>query len=247
MTEAIRLAKRLAQQFGCSRSQAEHYIEGGWVTVDGAVVEDPAFHAAPEQTVTLLPGAVAEAVPQVTILLHKPSGIAADAGSDQAGLLNLLTPESRSGADDSRIRLLRRHRKDLQLGAGLGANASGLVVLSQEWRVMRKLKEDVQRIEHEYIVDVDGEISPAILALLVSEAERRGRASIKLSRQNEQRLRFAMKNLLYGAIGAFGAIEGICAVAGIRPLAVRRIRIGRVALAGLMPGEWRFLKDSEKF
>lgn len=241
MTEAIRLAKRLAQQFGCSRSQAEHYIEGGWVTVDGTVVEDPAFRAAPEQTVNLLPGAVAEGVPPVTLLLHKPSGIAADPGGDQAALLSLVTPENRSGSDDSRVGLLRRHRKDLQLGAGLEADASGLVVLSQEWHVMRKLKEDAERIEHEYIVDVDGEISPAILALLVREAERRGGSSIKLSRQSEQRLRFAMKKMPYAAIG------DICAVAGIRPLAIRRIRIGRVALAGLMPGEWRFLKDSEKF
>ncbi|NBT93031.1 MAG: hypothetical protein EBT37_10705, partial [Betaproteobacteria bacterium] len=34
-----RLSKRVAQMLRCSRSQAEQYIEGGWVRVAGKVVE----------------------------------------------------------------------------------------------------------------------------------------------------------------------------------------------------------------
>ena len=34
-----RLAKRLARQLGCSRSQAEQYIENGFVSVDGVVID----------------------------------------------------------------------------------------------------------------------------------------------------------------------------------------------------------------
>ena len=43
MSEPVRLSKRLIEQFGCSRREAELYIEGGWVTVDGVVVEQPQF------------------------------------------------------------------------------------------------------------------------------------------------------------------------------------------------------------
>ena len=35
--EGERLAKRVAQLLGCSRSEAEQYIEGGFVRVDGVV------------------------------------------------------------------------------------------------------------------------------------------------------------------------------------------------------------------
>ena len=35
--EPVRLSKRLIEQLGCSRREAELYIEGGWVTVDGIV------------------------------------------------------------------------------------------------------------------------------------------------------------------------------------------------------------------
>ena len=53
----IRLAKRVADMLGCSRREAELYIEGGWVTVDGAGVEAPQARVAPTQDVALLPGA----------------------------------------------------------------------------------------------------------------------------------------------------------------------------------------------
>jgi 23S rRNA pseudouridine2604 synthase len=41
MTTPVRLAKRLAATLPCSRREAELYIAGGWVTVDGLVVEEP--------------------------------------------------------------------------------------------------------------------------------------------------------------------------------------------------------------
>ena len=41
MTEPIRLSKRVADLAGCSRRDAELYIEGGWVQVNGLVVEEP--------------------------------------------------------------------------------------------------------------------------------------------------------------------------------------------------------------
>ena len=35
-----RLAKRVAEIVPCSRREAEQYIEGGWVSVDGQIVEE---------------------------------------------------------------------------------------------------------------------------------------------------------------------------------------------------------------
>ncbi|MGQ3152632.1 S4 domain-containing protein, partial [Brevundimonas mediterranea] len=47
--EPQRLAKRLAAQLPCSRRDAEHYIAGGWVRVDGTVVEEPMARVRDEQ------------------------------------------------------------------------------------------------------------------------------------------------------------------------------------------------------
>ncbi len=72
MTDPIRLSKRLAELTACSRREAELYIEGGWVSVDGEVIEEPQFKVL-DQRVELLPGARAETIEPATLLLHKPA------------------------------------------------------------------------------------------------------------------------------------------------------------------------------
>ena len=56
MTDPVRLSKRLAELLPCSRREAELYIEGGWVTVDGKRVEEPQYRVT-DQRIELLPGA----------------------------------------------------------------------------------------------------------------------------------------------------------------------------------------------
>src|SRR3989338_1334343 len=68
-----RLAKRIAQLVPCSRREAEQYIEGGWVRVDGVVVEEPQ-HRVLHQAITLDPNASLMNLTPVTLVLHKPPG-----------------------------------------------------------------------------------------------------------------------------------------------------------------------------
>ena len=48
MTLPVRLAQRVAEIAGCSRSEAEDYIRNGWVCVDGNVVETPQMRVTAE-------------------------------------------------------------------------------------------------------------------------------------------------------------------------------------------------------
>lgn len=233
MTEPVRLAKRLAELLNCSRRDAEQYIEGGWVLVDGAVVEEPQ-HRVLEHKVELMPGARLGELPPVTLLLHKPAGVLA--GQDAGPLLPLLSGASHASDDRSGIRPLKKHFSRLTLCAPLETAASGLVVLSQDWRVVRKLQEDAALMEQELVVEVSGSLAPDGL-------ERLGRSmpSLKVSWQSENRLRFAVKG------PQPGQVAWACEQAGLRVLAVKRIRIGRVPMAGLAPGQWRYLPAYAKF
>jgi len=226
--EGIRLAKRVAELKGCSRAEAERYIAGGWVTVDANVTEDPATRVTPEQAVALLPGATAIEPLPVTILLHKPAGV--DAGEGALALINAdtLVQQGRGGQ-----RFLRRHLNKLTLATPLEREASGLVVYSQDWRVLRKLVEDASRIEHEYLVEVDGQIAGEGLAGLNRD--------FKASWQNETRLRIAGKNIRPGQIGR------ACAAVDLKVRSIRRLRVGRIPLASLPEGHWRFLPETERF
>lgn len=225
--EGVRLAKRVAEVAACSRAEAERYIAGGWVSVDGAVAEDPATRVTGRQAVALLPGATPVEPPPVTILLHKPAGVDAQAAAALIGPDSLVLDNGRGKA------FLRRHLFKLALATPLETGASGLVVFSQDWRVMRKLVEDAPRNEYEYVVEVDGS--------LADDAMQRLNRQFRASWQSEARLRIAGKNIQPGQIGRL--LED----AGLTVRAMRRLRIGRIPMGGLAPGGWRYLRDVERF
>jgi 23S rRNA pseudouridine2604 synthase len=227
----IRLAKRVAAIVPCSRADAERYIAGGWVSVDGTVAEDPATRVTDAQEVALLPGATAEEAPPVTILLHKPAGAGADAA------FAALRPETLDGQGGQRF--LKRHLVKLSLATPLEPMASGLVVFSQDWRMLRKLVEDSARIEQEYVAEVTGAIADGGLERL--NAGGKSGTPLKASWQSEARLRFAGKGI------APGQIERLCAGVGLSVTSLRRLRVGRLALSGLGQGRWRYLGEYERF
>ena len=234
--EPVRLAKRVAELKGCSRSEAERYIEGGWVTVNGQVIEVPAFKVAPQQTVALDAHATLIDHGPVTLLLHKP-----------AGAEPWPQPQTHSDADRSGVQVLRKHFRDLQVMAPLRADGAGLVVFTQDWRVQRKLTEDAALLEHEVMADVAGPVDGATLQRLRDGLPLQGqrlpsvRASVSSAAEGRTRLRLAFKGMDPGLLAA------ACAAAGLPLQSFTRQRLGRVALGGLAPGQWRYLLSSERF
>ncbi len=244
MTEPVRLAKRLAEMLPCSRSQAEQYIEGGWVRVNGRVEESPQQRVTDER-IELDPHAtLLESVP-MTILLHKPAGFEWGDGRKPAG--ELLLETARSKADRSGVRLLKRHFKEQVCVTPLETAASGLVVFTQDFPIRRKLWDDAALVENEVIVDVTGEVTDDTLRLLNRPLVRNGRAvlvaKVALSKQTDDLtgLRFALKG------GQPGAIATVCEHARLQVVGMKRIRVGRVPMADLAVGQWRFLLGHERF
>jgi 23S rRNA pseudouridine2604 synthase len=240
MSDAVRLATRVADLARCSRLEAEQYIKGGWVSVDGRVLEDPA-HPVSTETVTIDPAAQPETVQPATILLHKPVGY--DTISGRKAAAGLVQPQARWTEDPSGVRMLDRHFHRLTPLVPLDAEASGLMVLTQDGRVWRRLTEDGDEIEQEFVVETSGEIAPYGLRRLNHGLHYNGRAlpPCKVSWQNEIRLRFAIK----GVQG--GQLRDMCAQVGLGVVAIRRLRIGKVSLAKMPVGTWRYLPAGEKF
>ncbi|HAT30171.1 MAG TPA: RNA-binding protein [Janthinobacterium sp.] len=240
----VRLAKRLAETLPCSRREAELYIEGGWVSVDGELVEEAGARVGPDQTILLAPDATLEDIPPVTILLHKPAGFSAGLDADGAPALTCLTVDALSQETGrGGQRFLKRHLSGLTLTNALDTKASGLLVFTQDFRVARKLVDEASRVEQEYIVEVAGQIAPDGLALLNHGLPFNGKAlaPIKVSWQNETRLRFALKGVQPGQIAH------MCRMVGLSVVAMKRLRIGRISMAALPSGQWRYLQEFERF
>jgi 23S rRNA pseudouridine2604 synthase len=259
MTDPIRLAKRVAELRGCSRREAEQFISGGWVKVDGIVVEEPQFRVS-DQRIDIDPLADPGQAEPVTLLLHKPSGYHTTAGDPPAS--QLLGAATLWSEDASGIRPLKKHFAQLTLCVPLEPSASGLVVFTQDWRVARKLTEDAATLEHEVVVEVAGELPPNGLKRMnrgipfhpqevgrggkdakASTTTLQGRTppAIKVSWQNETRLRVALKG------AQPGQIAHLCEAVGLQVLSMKRIRLGGVPLGKLPPGQWRYLREDERF
>jgi 23S rRNA pseudouridine2604 synthase len=160
---------------------------------------------------------------------------------------SLLTGAAHWANDTSGTRVLKRHFQHLDADVELENGASGLVVFTQDWRTTRKLTEDMGVMEHEMLVEVEGEVEPEALKPIVHAltddrlALPQVKVSVSSSTPAMSRLRFAIK-------GAHpGLVAYLCGLAGFTIVGMRRVRLGRVTLADLPVGQWRYLAEGERF
>lgn len=249
MTDSIRLAKRVAELRACSRREAEQIITGGWVRVDGHVIEEPQFRVDTQQ-IEIDPSANPAQTQAVTLLLHKPAGVVTLPLADAASAAQFLNAASRWPQDPADLQPLKIHFAQLTACAPLDTAASGLIVFSQDWRIVRKLTEDAATVEHEIIVEVlvagaddrAAPLNPDVVKRMPGIAfNGRTAGSLKVSWQSENRLRVALKG------AQIGQVEKLCTGVGLQVLAMKRIRLGGVSMGKLPPGQWRYLRGDERF
>ena len=164
---------------------------------------------------------------RATVLLNRPQ----DAPTD---IDHWIHDETRSQLDRSAARLLPRQRRQLLEAGILAPGTGGLVVLTLD----RKLAQRIMDCEQEYLVQVD--VAPDSESLKVRFAQA-NESDVKVSRQGEHQLRIILRKP-----GA-AEIDKLCTDAGIAPVSIRRIRIGRMALGKLEAGQWRLLLPMERF
>jgi 23S rRNA pseudouridine2604 synthase len=208
---------------------------GGWVKVNDVVVDEPAHRVADEK-IDIHSTAQRGKVPLLTVILYKTVG--QDGLEHLGGQRVLLSPELRSAQDRSGISLTPRHQKLLQHGAALEDAATGLVVLSEDPALLRKLRDSLQPLEHELLAEVSGSVSDPQLQAMSPMGLK---TSISSENPHKTSLRMAFKGYRPGY--AAGVIEH----AGLQLVGLKRIRVGRVLLAPLAPGEWRGLMPYERF
>jgi 23S rRNA pseudouridine2604 synthase len=236
-----RLAKRVAAMLACSRREAEQYIAGGWVRVDGRIVEEPQFRVL-QQKIEVDRDASLMGDGEVTLLLNKPADCA-----ETAPALALLRPDRHMSDDPSGVRLLKRHFAGLNSLVALETGASGLLVFSQDWRVVRKLTEDADVIEQEIIVEIEGQVSSDALERLNrglsfdTKPLPRVRVSLNSGNETSSKLRFAVKG------SHPGLLAYLCERLGLKILGMKRLRVGRVAMGQTPLGQWRYLQSHERF
>lgn len=242
--EKIRISKLMAERGLCSRREADSYIERGWVRVDGVVVSELGSKAYPNQKITLDRQAQQRQTARVTILLNKPVGyVSGQAESGYRPAATLISERNQYRPEKSVIKFDRNHLRGLAPAGRLDIDSQGLLVLTQDGRIARQLIDEHSDIEKEYLVRVEGKIGSNGLKLLNHGLSLDGQAlkPAEVSWQNEDQLRFILWE------GKKRQIRRMCEQVGLKVVGLKRVRMGRIVLGDLPPGQWRYLREGEQF
>jgi 23S rRNA pseudouridine2604 synthase len=244
--EGIRLSKWMSDRRLASRREADDWIAAGWVRVDGraAVLGQ---RVTGQEHIEIDEAARRVQQRSVTVLLNKPIGYVsgqAEDGHEPASVL--IKPENRWGED-------RGHpwsgsfTRGLAPAGRLDIDSTGLLVLTQDGRVARHLIGENSDVEKEYLVRVqplrEGSFHPDGIERLRHGLELDGVVlkPAKVSWANEDQLRVVLRE------GRKRQIRRMCELVGLKVVGLKRVRIGSVVLGKLPLGQWRLLRDDERF
>ncbi len=228
----------------CSRREADRYIERGLVLVDGVVISELGSKVAPDARIELAEAGQRRVDAQATFLLNKPIGyVSAQPEDGHRPAADLLTKDNRWRDDRSRRTFNPQQLKGLAPAGRLDIDSNGLLVLTQDGRVARRIIGEDSDVDKEYLVRVQGRLSEEDLELLNHGLELDGKAlkPAKVSWQNEDQLRFILRE------GKKRQIRRMCELVGLKVVGLKRIRIGQVVLGNLPNGKWRYLGENERF
>jgi 23S rRNA pseudouridine2604 synthase len=239
-----RLSKIMAGRGMCSRREADRYIERGLVLVDGEVVSQLGTRVSPDAVIELAEAGRKRQAAQTTFLLNKPVGyVSAQPEDGHRPAEVLLRKENRWKQDRSPRRFNPAQLKGLAPAGRLDIDSSGLLVLTQDGRIARRIIGEDSDVDKEYLVRVTGRLSDRGLELLNHGLELDGKPlkPARVSWQNEDQLRFVLRE------GKKRQIRRMCELTGLKVVGLKRIRIGKIVLGNLPSGQWRYLGEDEIF
>jgi 23S rRNA pseudouridine2604 synthase len=248
-TDLPRLSKVMAERGICSRREADEWIMNSWVMVDGVIIDTLGTRINPDAEIIISSYAHEVQAESVTIILHKPVGyVSGQAEDDYQPAIVLIHPDN-EWLDDPELNqhhakeFQRRFLQGLAPAGRLDIDSTGMLVLTQDGRVARHLIGEDSSVEKEYLVRVEGELSDDNMKRLNFGLSLDGEKlkPAKVSWQNEDQLRFVLRE------GKKRQIRRMCEMVGLHVVGLKRVRIGSVNLGKLPVGQWRYLRNDERF
>jgi 23S rRNA pseudouridine2605 synthase len=218
-----------------SRRAADQIIREGRVTLNGAVVTDPAVTADPEKDHIKVDGKLLKPVEpaRAYYLFNKPRNVVS----------TMKDPEGRPCIGD----LLKTLGKTLFTVGRLDFDAEGLMILTNDGQFAQKLGHPSHRVQRTYLVKVRGNPDDKTLGRIrkgldIGDGERLG--DVQFSVINRQKTTTWIKLALFE--GRKNEIKRIFFRIDHPVRKIRRIGFGPFSLGSLPSGQWRpFTKDEQ--
>jgi 23S rRNA pseudouridine2605 synthase len=227
----VSLDRALSKLGLASRSEARGLIVGGRVTVDGAVLTNPAARIVPERVTITIDGAAHRPAAPLTIVLHKPGGYVTTRSD----------PEGRKTVYD----LLADVPERVVPVGRLDLATSGLLILTNDTQLANWLTDPASEMPRIYLVTVEGRVTPetadSLTKGVIVDGERlsASSASVRKASSRESHLTVTLRE------GKNREVRRLLAATGHPVTRLRRVAFGGLELGTLAPGKWRRISPAE--
>jgi 23S rRNA pseudouridine2604 synthase len=223
-SQQTRLNKYISDTGICSRREADKLIEQGRVKINGTVATlGTKVSQGDKVEVDGKPVKSKEA--SLYIAFNKPAGITCTTDlKDRDNIIDYIN-----------------HPKRIFPIGRLDKPSEGLIFLTNDGDIVNKILRAGNNHEKEYVVTVDKAITPAFVQKMSSGVPILDIVTRKcfVKQEGPNRFRIILTQ------GLNRQIRRMCEYLGYNVTRLTRTRIMNVTLAGLRPGEWRYLTDQE--
>ena len=223
----VNLVKFIASSGAASRRQAETLIRGGRVTVNGAVVDNPAHRVSGTENICLDGRKVSAAEKLWYILLNKPRSYTCSSADKHAEKLA--------------VDLLETVPARLVSAGRLDKDSEGAIIFSNDGDFINTLTHPRYGVLKRYIVHTAGKISENDLRRMEKGIRDAGEVlkAERVRQISEKCYEFVLNE------GKKREIRRLTAACGAPTQRLIRVQIGEVELGSLAPGEFRELSPVE--
>ena len=222
----MRIQKYLSQEGICSRREAEKLMLEGKVLVNGKVVRELGTQIDPTKDVVKVESSKSESSKgKITVIVNKPRGIVCSKSSEEGETIFELLPQC----------------KDLNIVGRLDKTSEGLLMLTNDGVVARRVTGEEHSMEKEYEVDVREKVNPSKLkffdrGMILEDGPT---LPAKTRMLDNHSFRVILRE------GRKHQIRRMCEKLHLTVTRLKRIRIGPIMLDNLKPGASRPLTKNE--
>jgi len=225
------------QGFGTRRVCAG-LIQQGFVTIDGAIVDDPAIDLEAIGLQFSVQGTAWAYHEKAYLMLHKPAGTeCSQKPSTYPSIYTLLPPPLRQRPNKGAV-------QGVQAIGRLDQDTTGLLLLTDDGQFIHRMGSPKHHMAKVYEVTAKHPVTEAqvakLLAGVVLDDDPKPVRAAACESDGPLHLRLTLTE------GKYHQVKRMLAAVGNRVEALHRSRIGIVALpADLAPGQWRWLEAAE--
>lgn len=228
----MRLQKIISTAGITSRRKAEELIRSGLVTVNGAVVKDPAFQADTKKDHIKVGGKLLKKLPpKIYLVLNKPRGYATTL-SDEKGRPTVME-------------LLKKVKGRVYPVGRLDYDVEGLLLLTNDGEMANAIAHPGKGITKTYVVKVKGKPDKITLQRMANGVRLEDGSAHKAKVRVKKNLKQNCWLQIVVHEGKKHMVKNLCRAIGHPPIKVVRTRIGFLKLQGLPQGEYRHLTHAE--